>query len=151
VESLDCRPRKSKAPGKKTPKAAKTDEKGARQAAHAYERARERRERQRQKEETAAAKARARRHAAVSNAEAALESARREHEATAAKIEKDRAAMYPAASLSRPKPRCSSSPRRGCIDGCITMSTDTKGAGLGITFALDHAAVGRERIVVHDN
>jgi colicin import membrane protein len=93
VESLDCRPRKSKAPGKKTPKAAKTDEKGALQAAHAYERERERRERQRQKEETAAAKARARRHAAVSNAEAALESARREHEATAAKIEKDRAAI----------------------------------------------------------
>jgi colicin import membrane protein len=94
IESLDSRPRKRKAPrGQKTPKAAKTDEKGALRAAHAYERERERRERQRQKEETAAAKARARRHAAVSNAEAALESATREHEATAAKIEKDRAAI----------------------------------------------------------
>jgi colicin import membrane protein len=94
VESLDSRPRKSKAPSsQRTSKAAETDEKGALQAAHAYERERERRERQRQKEETAAAKARARRHAAVSNAEAALESARREHEATAAKIEKDRAAI----------------------------------------------------------
>ena len=28
---------------------------------------------------------------------------------------------------------------------------DTKRAGLGITLALDHAAVGRERLVVHDD
>jgi hypothetical protein len=94
MESLDSRPRKRTVPrGQKTPKAVKTDEKGTRQAALAYERERERRERQRQKEETAAARARARRHAAVSNAEAALESARREHEASAAKIAKDRAAI----------------------------------------------------------
>jgi colicin import membrane protein len=94
IESLDRRPRKSKVPpGQRIPKAAKTDEKEARKAALAYERERERRERQRQKEEIAAAKVRARRHAAVAKAEAALESASREHEATAAKIEKDRAVI----------------------------------------------------------
>jgi hypothetical protein len=94
VKSLDTRPLKSKVPrSQRIPKAATTDEKEARKAALAYERERERRERQRQKEETAAAKVRARRHAAVAKAEAALESARREHEATATKIEKDRAAI----------------------------------------------------------
>ena len=94
VESLNTRPRKSKVPrSQRIPKAAKTDEKEAGKAALAYERERERRERQRQKEETAAAKVRARRHAAVAKAEAALESARRSHEATVTKIEKDRAAI----------------------------------------------------------
>ena len=94
VESLATHPaQKQHSAQPKNTEAAKTDEKEARKAALAYERERERRERQRQKEEIAAAKVRARRHAAVAKAEAALESASREHEATAAKIEKDRAVI----------------------------------------------------------
>jgi hypothetical protein len=92
VESLGTR--KTKVPrSQRIPKAAKIDEQEARKAALPYERERQRQERQRRKEEIAAAKIRARRHAAVPKAEAALESARREHEATKTKIEKDRAAI----------------------------------------------------------
>jgi colicin import membrane protein len=76
----------------KPPKAHPVSEKAARKAALAFEGEQQRREAQRRKEEAAAAKVRARREAAMSKAEAALEHAKAEHAAIAARIEKDRAA-----------------------------------------------------------
>jgi colicin import membrane protein len=96
IESLGRPSQKSKAPSKKTDKASKplkTGDEESRKAAIAFERERERREKQRQKEEAKAAEARALRQAAISRAEAELETAEQEHEAILAEIEKDRAAI----------------------------------------------------------
>ena len=83
------RPRKTKEP-KRVPGA---DEKGAREAALAFEREQKRRERERRKEEAAREKERIRREQAVAKAERALEAAKREHETKAKKIERDRAVI----------------------------------------------------------
>jgi colicin import membrane protein len=90
VASLGAPPRRGKARPKKAAalKARQIDEKAERRAAAAFEKQRRRREKQRQKEEAAAAKAHARRKVAMEEAEEALEDAKREHDETAAAIEK---------------------------------------------------------------
>ena len=94
--SLDAPPRGRKPRPNRTtsPKAQKLDAKAERRSTAAFEKAQRRRERQRQKEEAAAAKTIARRKAAMERAEAALADARREHEKTAAAIDKDLAAVH---------------------------------------------------------
>ena len=100
----EARPRskakaKAKSGAKKRPvKAAhktsrEADDQAARKAAAAFEREERRREAERRKEEAIRAKARARRDKDVAAAEAALEEARREHEARTEAIEAERAAL----------------------------------------------------------
>jgi hypothetical protein len=73
--------------------AQKVDDKGAREAALAFERERQRRDAERRKEEAAREKERKRREQAIAKAEAALEEAKRDHEAKVEEIERDRAAL----------------------------------------------------------
>jgi colicin import membrane protein len=85
-------------PGKRLPKATtrpprNIDPQATRQAALAFEKAERKRERQRQKEEIDQAKQRERRQQAVAKAQAALEKAKREHDARASAIESERAAL----------------------------------------------------------
>jgi len=88
---------KTKRPAKKAKSAKKAsrqpDDQAARKAAAAFEKEERRREAARAKEEAARAKERARRDKAVAAAEAALDEARREHEARAEEIEAARAAL----------------------------------------------------------
>ena len=83
---------KSRATPKKQPPR-KTDDKAARQAALEYERAERQRETERRKEEAAKAKERQRREQAIAKAQAALDKAKREHDARAGGIEAERAAV----------------------------------------------------------
>jgi type IV secretory pathway VirB10-like protein len=69
------------------------DDKASREAARAFEKEQTRRESERRKEEAAQQKERERRERDVAAAEAALEQARRDHEARVEDIEKDRAAL----------------------------------------------------------
>ena len=69
------------------------DDKSAREAARAFEREQKRRESARRRQEAAQKKERVRRERTIAAAEAALEQARREHEARLEDIEKDRAAL----------------------------------------------------------
>ncbi|MBR0849154.1 cell envelope biogenesis protein TolA [Bradyrhizobium diazoefficiens] len=71
----------------------KPSEEAARKAAASYEKEQARREAQRRREEEVSAKARERREQAVAEAQSALEEARHEHEARAAAIEAERAAV----------------------------------------------------------
>jgi colicin import membrane protein len=92
--SLDLpRPKREAKPKARSPKSRKTDEKAERLAAAAFEKERQKRQKQREKEEAGAAKARAKREAAMEKAEAALETAKRDHEERAAEIDKDLAAV----------------------------------------------------------
>jgi colicin import membrane protein len=92
--SLDAHLRGSEAPRKqaRAPKV-KVDENAERRAAVAFANEERKREKQRNKEQAAAAKVRARRKAAMEVAERALEDSRREHDARAALIEKDRVSI----------------------------------------------------------
>jgi colicin import membrane protein len=78
----------------KEPRPRKLDDKGAREAALAFEREQKRRDIARRKEEAAREKERKRREQAIAKAERALEHAKREHETKAKKIENDRAALH---------------------------------------------------------
>ncbi|RXH25410.1 TolA protein [Bradyrhizobium nanningense] len=99
----DSRPKRklAKRPAKTAKKTVKTakkpsrklDDHAARKAAAAFEKEERRREAERRKEEAARAKDRARRDKAVAAAEAALDKARREHEARTEEIEAARAAL----------------------------------------------------------
>jgi hypothetical protein len=93
----DPKPKKLKnvkgAKNARRPAAPQTDPKTAQKAALAFEREQRQREKQRQKEEAAAAKALARRQQAMATAEAELDRARREHDARASEIARDRAAV----------------------------------------------------------
>ena len=83
---------KQSAKSAKTP-SRKLSDHAARKAVAAFEKQERRREAARRKEEAARAKARARRDKSVAAAEAALDKARREHEAKAEEIEAARAAL----------------------------------------------------------
>jgi len=88
------RRRSKKRPAKTAKKTSrKIDDQAARKAAAAFEKEERRREAERRKEEAARARERARQQQAVAAAEAALDEARREHEARAEKIESERAAL----------------------------------------------------------
>ena len=93
----DARPKHKprKGPAAKTAKkpSRKTDDQQARKAAVAFEKEERRREAERRKEEAARAKERARREKTVATAQAALDKARREHEARAEAIDAERAAL----------------------------------------------------------
>ncbi|OPY96577.1 cell envelope biogenesis protein TolA [Bradyrhizobium sacchari] len=90
----DARPRSKRRPARPAPKAAgKIDDKQARKAAASFAKEEQRREAERRKEEAARAKEQARREKAVAAAEAALDKARREHEARTEEIETARAAL----------------------------------------------------------
>ena len=83
-----------RAPAKRRePPTAAVDDKTAREAARAFEKEQKRRDSERRREEFARQKERERRERAVAAAEAALEQARRDHEARLEDIEKDRAAL----------------------------------------------------------
>ena len=83
-----------RAPAKRRePPTAAVDDKTARAAARAFEKEQKRRDSERRREESARQKERERRERAVAAAEAALEQARRDHEARLEDIEKDRAAL----------------------------------------------------------
>jgi colicin import membrane protein len=69
------------------------DDKAARDAARAFEKEQKRRESERRRQDAAQKKERARRERTIAAAEAALERARREHEARLEEIDKDRAAL----------------------------------------------------------
>ncbi|MDH2348254.1 cell envelope biogenesis protein TolA [Bradyrhizobium sp. SSUT77] len=71
----------------------KVDDQQARKAAAAFEKEERRREAERRKEEAARARERARRDKAVATAQAALDEARREHDARAEAIEAERAEL----------------------------------------------------------
>jgi colicin import membrane protein len=86
------KPKKSPAKAAKQP-ARKIDDQQARKAAAAFEKEEKRREAERRKEEAARAKERMRRDKAVASAQAALDEARRQHDARAEAIEAERAAL----------------------------------------------------------
>jgi hypothetical protein len=71
----------------------RSDDKAARQAASEYERTERQRAIERRKEEAAKAKERHRREQAIAKAQAALDRAKREHDARAGAIEAERAAL----------------------------------------------------------
>jgi colicin import membrane protein len=82
------------APAKRRePPAEAVDDKTARAAAQAFEKEQKRRDSERHKEEAKREKERERRERDIAAAEAALEQARRDHEARVEDIEKDRAAL----------------------------------------------------------
>jgi hypothetical protein len=89
----DHKPRNSRSKPKKLQPARPSDDKAARKAELAFERARKQRERERQREQAAEEKERDRRRQAVAKAEAALEKAKREHEKKVATIEAERAVL----------------------------------------------------------
>src|SRR5881398_3226098 len=78
-EEVKRRPEKRSAKSKKYP-ARKIDDKAARKAALAFEKAQSQREKEQRKEEAGRAKQRERREQAVASAQAALGKAKREHE-----------------------------------------------------------------------
>jgi colicin import membrane protein len=86
------KPKKSPAKAAKQP-ARKIDDQQARKAAAAFAKEEKRREAERRKEEAARAKERMRRDKAVASAQAALDEARRQHDARAEAIEAERAAL----------------------------------------------------------
>jgi len=86
------KPKKRPAKAAKQP-SRKIDDQQARKAAAAFAKEEKRREAERRKEEAARAKERARREKAVASAQAALDDARREHDARAEAIEAERAAL----------------------------------------------------------
>jgi colicin import membrane protein len=92
VESIKETPSqpRTKTKGRQAPK---IDDTVARKPALAFEREQKRRKEARRKEEAARAKERRRREQAIARAEEALERAKREHEARAKIIEKDRASL----------------------------------------------------------
>ena len=83
-----------RAPAKRRePPTEAVDDKTAREAARAFEKEQKRRDSERHREEAKREKERARRERDIAAAEAALEQARRDHEARVDDIEKDRAAL----------------------------------------------------------
>jgi hypothetical protein len=90
----DARPRSKRRPARPARKTSgKIDDRQARKAAASFAKAERRREAERRKEEAARARERAHREKAVAAAEAALDKARREHEARTEEIETARAAL----------------------------------------------------------
>jgi hypothetical protein len=86
-------PAKPRPAQKREPPAKAIDDKTAREAARAFEKEQKRRDAERRREEAARRKEHERRERLVAAAEAALEQARRDHEARVEDIEKDRAAL----------------------------------------------------------
>jgi hypothetical protein len=80
-------------PKKREPPTKAVDEKTAREAARAFEKEQKRRDSERRRDEARQQQERERRERAITAAEAALEQARRDHEARLEDIEKDRAAL----------------------------------------------------------
>jgi len=78
---------------KRKKRPASIDEKTARKAALAFEKAQRQRESERRKEEAARTKEGERRQRAINSAQAALDKGRRDHNRTAARIEAERAAV----------------------------------------------------------
>ena len=78
---------------KREPPTKAVDDKAAREAARAFEKEQKRRESERRREEAARRQDRARRERAIAAAEAALEQARRDHQARLEDVEKERAAL----------------------------------------------------------
>lgn len=80
-------------PKKREPPTKAVDDKTAREAARAFEKEQKRRDSERRRDEARQQQERERRERAITAAEAALEQARRNHEARLEDIEKDRAAL----------------------------------------------------------
>jgi colicin import membrane protein len=89
---ISGRPKRHR-PKSKEPPPGKTDEKAARRSALEYERTERQRQIERRKEEAAKAKERQRREQAIAKAQAALDKAKREHDARAGAIEAERTAL----------------------------------------------------------